>query len=101
MKLRISIITTVALLAGLFSISGAQAGVKYCGDGRIAPAYGSCPDSRGGNNDFYGAIGGPNGKSSSSKTNTYGGFGTSAPSQSQMYNCAKTSYSMQKCATGR
>ena len=42
--------------------------------------------------------------SSSSNSGTvkpYGGFGSGAPTQSQMNTCAKTAASMYKCATGR
>jgi hypothetical protein len=101
MKLQRSLFVSIVLMTAFLQPSSAEASVKYCGDGRPAPANGKCFDSRGGNNDFYGAIGGPNGNSSSRNNNSYGGFGSSAPSQSQMNNCAKNSLSMQKCATGR
>ena len=37
----------------------------------------------------------------STKVKPYGGFGSGAPSKSQMDTCAKSAASMYKCATGR
>ena len=39
--------------------------------------------------------------SNSRSVKPYGGFGSGAPSKSQMDTCAKSAASMYKCATGR
>jgi hypothetical protein len=49
------------------------------------------------NSDPYGR----NSNSNSGTVKPYGGFGSGAPSKSQMDTCAKSSASMYKCATGR
>ena len=68
--------------------------------GTSGNSYGTSSKSKSyGYEDPYGTSG--NSYGTSSKNKPYGGFGSGAPSQSQMDNCAKTSLSMYNCATGR
>jgi len=108
------ILITLAVTGSIFtSILPANAGT-YCADGTYSSSFGSGTCSwHGGilggapsktksygstlNSDPYGL----NSNSNSRTVKPYGGFGSGAPSKSQMDTCAKSAASMYKCATGR
>ena len=109
---RLILITLMITGSTFVSIVPANAGT-YCADGTYSSSFGSGTCSWHG-----GILGGAPSKTKSygstlnsdpyglnsygsTKVKPYGGFGSGAPSKSQMDTCAKSAASMYKCATGR